>query len=626
MKYRIQNILLPDPTVCDEERMYYRRMGLLAQVEGTLRIRKYASCEFSTYFNSFSLNKWRRYTRLSNLHLSLQLDGEFIVSLYSARWFRGSVVRECLQTVKISSDKKAEFTFPVDITSNDSIYFKLTALQDDSVFYGGYYYTEVLKKDLNPVEIDLIMCTYRREFYLKRNLDLIVNQYLRVKRYNGSAHFHILVVDNGQTLDPKEIVRPGLVDLYPNINAGGSGGFCRGMMESLHNEKSTHMILMDDDVLVQVEAFEKTYNFLTLLKEEYNKAFIGGAMIRLDQKNIQHENLATFKGYRLVGLKQQLNLNQYSLVLFNEMPEPIHPVYAAWWYCCMPKTIVNAQNLPYPFFVRMDDIEYSVRNIKEAISLNGICVWHDAFDNKYSTLMEDYFMFRNNLVVDAVHGEGDKYIVSAFFTFRFIRAMFQSDYGGAELLCDGVDNFLKGPEFFKTVDPVQDRAEHGTKQTKAVPVGDYDKFDVFYGEFRAAVDKNRESIIKQWFRYLTLNGHLLPSALMHRSGFAEYGYGSHSKMFFGKRTTLAIDPNFQTVTELKRSSKKDVQLYARGISTCLRLFTEYDRLRKEYKAEFPAMTNEVFWTHYLRLDEKKAAEKDKKRADGKPTGGSPAGE
>lgn len=45
------------------------------------------------------------------------------------------------------------------------------------------------------------------------------------------------------------------------------------MIESLHDSRSTHILFMDDDVLVQVEAFEKTYNFLTLLKNDFKDTF-----------------------------------------------------------------------------------------------------------------------------------------------------------------------------------------------------------------------------------------------------------------------------------------------------------------------------------------------------------------
>ena len=39
---------------------------------------------FDTYFNAFSLAKWKKYTRLENLRLTLTLRGNFYVELGGA--------------------------------------------------------------------------------------------------------------------------------------------------------------------------------------------------------------------------------------------------------------------------------------------------------------------------------------------------------------------------------------------------------------------------------------------------------------------------------------------------------------------------------------------------------------
>ena len=41
--------------------------------------------------------------------------------------------------------------------------------------------------------------------------------------------------------------------------------------------------------------------------------------------------------------------------------------------------LIKENGLPLPIFVRGDDIEFSMRNNKEIVSLNGINVWHDPF-------------------------------------------------------------------------------------------------------------------------------------------------------------------------------------------------------------------------------------------------------
>ena len=73
---------------------------------------------------------------------------------------------------------------------------------------------------------------------------------------------------------------------------GGAGGFTRDLIEILeHNDifQITHILLMDDDIVIEPESLVRTFMLLCLLREEYLDAFIGGAMLRLDRQYIQVE-------------------------------------------------------------------------------------------------------------------------------------------------------------------------------------------------------------------------------------------------------------------------------------------------------------------------------------------------
>lgn len=601
MKYTVQNIIFPDPTVCCETKMYYIAHGSFIQNKQELHLNYATQCAFSTYFNSFSANKWRKYIKIDNLQLELIYQGKLKIEIFSAYWYLGKAIIECQNSHIVESSSKDVLHMPIDFDKYDNIFFKITAISNNVVFYGGCYFTEISPDQLNKVDIDLVMCTFKRETYVRRNINLIVDNYIRQEKYNGARHFRLLIVDNGRTLPAEEIEIPGVVSVYPNLNVGGSGGFCRGMIESLHLGISTHILFMDDDVLVQTEAFEKCYNLLSLLKPDYQKDFIGGAMFRLDQKNIQHENLAAFKGNHLISLKGMLDVSQYENVLFNDKAELVSGIYCAWWFCCMPKTVVNLENLPYPFFIRMDDIEYSIRNLHHAISLNGISVWHEAFDKKYSTLMENYFMFRNNLVVNMLHQTGTKKMALQFLFHRFMHDIFRYDYGGAELLLDGVDSFLKGPEFFKQVDTIKDLKQHGVKQAKMLPIRDVPNADMLYGGYKNDLSKGQENLLVKCLRFISCNGHLLPSFLFRDKGFAEYGYGNNSKMYFLKKMVIACDPNFEKATVLSIDRKRAFCLFVRWLKLCRQINKQYKKLEKEYRESFHEMTSEPFWRNYLKL-------------------------
>ena len=47
--------------------------------DGVLSLKKGEILDFSTYFNSFSLKKWKRYTTLETVRLSMAMEGHFRV-------------------------------------------------------------------------------------------------------------------------------------------------------------------------------------------------------------------------------------------------------------------------------------------------------------------------------------------------------------------------------------------------------------------------------------------------------------------------------------------------------------------------------------------------------------------
>lgn len=51
---------------------------------------------------------------------------------------------------------------------------------------------------------------------------------------------------------------------------------------------------------------------------------------------------------------------------------------------CIPAVV--RPDKAHAHLIRGDDIEYGLRNCKRLVTLNGICVWHEPFESKYSLL------------------------------------------------------------------------------------------------------------------------------------------------------------------------------------------------------------------------------------------------
>ena len=221
-----------------------------------------------------------------------------------------------------------------------------------------------------------------------------------------AKNFYVHVIDNGRTLNKEELECDHLW-IHPNPNTGGSGGFSRGIIEAnLQKEPATHVLLMDDDVIILPESLKRTYRLLTLLKEEYKNHFISGAMLYYERMNEQHEDIGYVHDDGSYGpVKHRLDMQRLDAVVRNEEPWAKRKnQYAGWWYCCIPTTVARLDNLPLPLFVRGDDVEYSLRNHAKFITMNSICVWHMGFTLKFNAAMELYQVHRNSLAIQAASG------------------------------------------------------------------------------------------------------------------------------------------------------------------------------------------------------------------------------
>jgi hypothetical protein len=200
-----------------------------------LHLASWQRAGFDTYFNCFSVGKWNRYTRLDNLKLRIELKGSFQVtllhmySMYTEPFEHAFCERVCR-----ASDRTAfEFDIPLNNLEGGVVCFRLYALEGaDNVFYGGGYVTDVDEAALNPVDIAIDTCTFRRERYIMRNVDIMNRDIIENPKNPVYGHLDIFISDNGQTLDVNAM-QSDRVHIFPNRNVGGAGGFTRGMIEIL---------------------------------------------------------------------------------------------------------------------------------------------------------------------------------------------------------------------------------------------------------------------------------------------------------------------------------------------------------------------------------------------------------
>lgn len=607
MKLVLQHVLFPyEKSLHNQWELFYRgSRGILTEESslGFLCFDKYQEVDFSTYFNGFSNVKWKKYTNIKKLTLVLDAEGCFEVSLCAYSLSCDQPVRHELVNQRMELAKRSKCAFEFPESDAQMLSFEIKTFGETKI-YGGYYEGDFEACDVRDIELAIATTTCWKEDYIKRNIR-ILNDTLLQSEAELAAHLNIHIVDNGRTLQESDFPKDERIHFHPNKNVGGSGGFARGMIEALHQvPKATHVLLMDDDVLIIPDSINRTYTLLKTLKEEYKEHFISGAMLILEEMNIQHEDIGTVKvDGTFVALKPRMNQRLLKYNLLNEKEYHAKNQYQAWWYCCIPVQTIEKNGLPLPLFIRGDDCEFSLRNKAEIISMNGICVWHMGFYGKYSASMNIYQECRNLMIAQSTTGvlpEGNLIgRIKRFYRDNILK----HDYNAAELALKALEDYMKGPEFLASADGEKIIKENGKLNQKMVPLESFQELELNWNEqdvFNPYWDIPRK-FVKKWIYRITYNGHrFCPMESLKKDVVCipfDFGY-TPGKMAM-KKNYLAVNPMTKTACmkpidrkrfkELQKKYHKDMNQYTRNAI----------QIRKSYENARAYLTSEEFWRKYL---------------------------
>ena len=358
----------------------------------------------------------------------------------------------------------------------------------------------------------------------------------------------------------------------------------------------------DDDAMIEPASLEVTYSFLSVLKEEYQDYTLAGSIIQLNKPYLQYEEGAQWNQGAIEALKHKVDLREVKVLLLNE-DESEKVEYAGWWYCCIPLSVISKENLPLPLFIHRDDVEYGLRTGKGFIYLNGVGVWHEAFENKVSGPLE-YYDIRNHCIVNAVHcpDYGAKKMKRLLLKWASSNiAKYRYKY--ADLNLRGVEDFLKGADWFMRQEPVELHAEICKLNYQAKPKEEYIGYKGITEEdydWEKLITPDKSDFIPVWKKLchlIFINGYILPA----KKGKVPVvpPYNNIYKMF-RLSETIMTDAAGNSVST-KRSFKRMVQCYRNLFKVMRRMDKEYEAAKKSYQERYREMANLDFWRKYLEL-------------------------
>ena len=578
------------------------------------------SVDFFTYFNACSLAKWKKYAGIKRVYLHLEFANEAINKEYACtiqffgRSYLDSAASSLASGVRLTSTmgKTKEngslvFDLLIPETDYEVIGFALD-VRGGVVLEKAYYYARVAEEQINPVKIALCTTTFLKEDYIIPNIELVKNEVLAADDVIAK-NFHMFVIDNGRTLDAEALSDEG-VTVLPNPNVGGSGGFARGMMEAMkHDENFTHVLLMDDDVSISTESLRRTFNLLSLATGKYKNAFINGAMLVAEEPNRQFEDVSYVvnSGAYASVKSNKYYMDQQQYIVRNEhIDVEIPKAYGAWWFSCIPVSAIEQVGLPLPLFVRCDDVEYGMRAKPIYMTMNGICVWHDGFMGRSRASVDSYQYVRNFLIMIAMTdcSSQDLFMLRMERALRLqLRVM---SYDAADLILDGIADYLKGPDYFASLNGEEVIKRNAKKNEKLVLLDELAEpyRNVTYNK-RLLGDQSYIKPFLKLMRTLPYDRHLLPDVLLRDTPEAVFysGLSILSPRTIGTKTLVAIDleGNQGAVRHMDRERYQQIMDRWKVLKSELK--ERGDEVRAAYKEAQPYLTSTEFWEKYLGLDE-----------------------
>lgn len=576
--------------------------------------------DFTTYFNSLSVQKLKEFTSATKFFLHLELKG----SPCTIRQTYGDPFSSAPQEItnsEISITKTTNewqiFDIELSIPKNSVLVGFKIETEGRAWIHNSYYSVEI-PHELNQIELFLSTTTFKKEDFIYNNIEIIKHAILESTE-PISRHFTMHISDNAKSLDPEQIESANIL-LTRNENVGGAGGFACGMIKALEQSpQPTHILLMDDDVAISPESIIRTYNLLTLLNSEYKNAFISGAMLDYEAGDEQWEDIGYMTPQGTFSpIKPSLRLSKFENVIFNETFKiqknirDLHQTYAAWWYCCIPMEIIKQNGLPLPVFVRCDDAEYGVRCQPKFITMNALCIWHMSFHSRYNAAVERYQTTRNTLVAQHTTGFSPNSDFLNELDKNIHLELKKFGYKNAELCLDAFEDFLKGPDFISKPGIAEDtfiKANKNKEKLVSFDILESEMHEIGFTDFniseitRQLIDSDiPRSFAERLQDYFTDNNQKLFAN--DGSGYAvipEAGWIYPAGVIRGKQYLVVIDWH----NRLGAIRKKDSQQYKNILKRYKNDLNFYKKHKTELTQAYKSVRDKLisidYWKEYLRL-------------------------
>ena len=584
MTQLLQRVVLPlDSTT--EPLLYARFTGTTRVVPGGAVLQDGAQVSFDTSFGVFAAGRWRRITTVNSLAVRICASGIGEAQVVAVTGGNEQVVASAPLPQGEDSPIFVELSLPDLQSSTPGTYFvRVVARGGEVCITGGEWVSNDVAA--HDVKLSLSITTFNRQEYVRKTVHNVLELERSLDALRGRVR--VFVVDNARNVT-FDAPADAPLQVVPNGNLGGAGGFARGLMELRKQGWATHVLFMDDDINLEPEALVRT---MALFANARNpKLCVHGAMLSEERPWMQFEagSEYSFRSiYPLRAIGREDDLRERSIAIADAPEIPFD--YTAWWYTAFPISITNDN--PLPVFVRGDDVAFGLMHTgKHSVTLNGVFVWHADFGlkNNPSSL---FYESRNMALIDTLIFDKHHWwnLAYRFASFGF-RNLFSMRYASTEYMLKGLQAYLAGPGEWMKVDHAALHDElRQCAEEKPAPLSPE--------LVSISPRKPRHKALRAIgfvFAVLLLGGYIIPRPLRLR-GFGVAPIDARAVGISTLRNRILYrHDRIGDGYVVERDTKRFFSLLGQVVKSVVAIAVSYRRLKHEYRAAYPEMVSNAAW-------------------------------
>jgi galactofuranosylgalactofuranosylrhamnosyl-N-acetylglucosaminyl-diphospho-decaprenol beta-1,5/1,6-galactofuranosyltransferase len=560
--------------------------------DGAITLEEGSLLSFEGYFNVFFEAPLTSLTDLKEISLQLVLEGSVEVAIYRTS---SSGARQLIHATEQYFDTHTPFTYTGSLNSQDASYlaFSIRSKGPETRFFSGAWTTSQVGR--SDVYVAGVTRTYLREEQLQALVLSLTEDPVMFEQ-----PFELLVVDNSNSMLPAALSEFGS-RVIPQQNSGSSGGFTRGILDALDGHTRhpvTHILLMDDDIEIQPETLFRT---IQLLRYQCKPCILGAPLFDCREPTVVDISGETFDtGKSALSPRPLFDRFIPAASLLPRASALGKTEWTGWWFAVFPVEAFN-QGLPLPVFVRGDDIEFGLRLKRQGMAsryIAGWAIWHEPFGSAMVRLPDwiHYYNMRNGLIHRALHADNVNVSQLAWqiFTQQFNHYVYTFQYGAAEVLLKGVEDFLRGPQAVFDSCP---RSNHAAVKEAA------SRFAAAQTQ-RPAEEPGATPHVPLWQKVLgvlTFHGHLLPRSWSRRPPLFIKRRELRRRHTLGRESVHVTDESTGCTFAYRRDRRAFLTAWRRRNSLRATFLHSFPTVASQWRREAGRYADAHFWRDYLSM-------------------------